>query len=246
MAKEEKVAKAEEKEEVTPGAGTPEDKAETLEDLQAKNKELQDNYAAMQRNLSSRDMKLRELEAQLANNQTLMAQIYALREEQAAVADELAARREVGEGEPEQRRPSRVAKLRAETKPQQDWERYAQAKEAEIDEMLSDAELDKEDERLAEVKNLFVQGKVEDAVREVRKVTKQVRKEQQDKLVKDAEAKADEIVRKRLEEAGLLEVETGGPSGKSGDAFAELEKRFIEDPDKYSAEYAKARREKGI
>ena len=225
MAEEEKVANVEgqeltpvEGEKTEPTTDTPEAQEPTIGELKAKNVELTANLKAMQRNL--------EIARQEgANVVRISQQIADIQENQALTVDLIDALRQ-GEGEvagepPTTKTPSRLEQLKANRGQQQQMEQQAASVQQQVRDMVAVAGLDVQSpevlQALAPMGELFAKGDFAGVLAGSPKIIAELVKGKTDSLGKEMQAQIDAEVNKKLVEAGLLAVETGGPTaGASG------------------------------
>lgn len=182
-----------------------------------------EQYQGLQRQIAKHQERIKELEATHASMSEIREEVAKLREDNASLYDFVAGKLP-SETEPvEPIKPaSRQEALKAErAKREEDTRnrRVEQELAGEIQQLVNNAKLDANDEKLSQARLYWSQGRHTEAVQEVRKVTGNIKEEPK----VDIEARITQEVEKRLNEAlaksGLMRFPSGeGSGGGSVDA----------------------------
>src|SRR3990167_5600497 len=199
-----------------------------------------EQFKGLQRELNASHAKQREAEERAAR---LQDRFDTLEENQARTLDLLEAQAGVTETE----KLSRVAALK------QQREKPAanpvlEMRQKDIADLLEEAKIEDKDSRLEKAVLLWQAGKVDDSVKEVRRITREATK------IKEAAATAEHIraevqkgLQEAIEKAGLKKFPGGEPAGGAL-AYRQIADQFTENPNDpvIREAYLKARRARGL
>ena len=219
----------------------PQPKTYTQEELDALLGERDKAYQGIQRVVSQKDRKIRELEA--PRTQPSKATKVILEEMEARQTEE-------GITNP------RIAQLRAEIAREEQaegMETITREWRGKITDKIVNAGLDPSDEAFDDVWESFdvayaIDGKFERADKKADRILAKVKPvEKKETKPEDFDKRLEEEKRKWMEEQGLLATDTGGPSA-GAKRWEEVRDRYIENPDDLSnkREYLRLRYERGL
>ena|SRR3990167_1046390 len=210
----------------------------TTETLPKKEEDFipREQFKGLQRELNASHAKQREAEERAARFDRL-------EENQAQILDLLEAQAGVTETE----KLSRVAALKQQReKPATNP--VVEMRQKEISNLLEEAQIEDKDSRLEKAVLLWQAGKVDDSVKEVRRITREATK------IKEAAATAEHIraevqkgLQEAIEKAGLKKFPGGEPAGGAL-AYRQIADQFTENPNDpvIREAYLKARRARGL
>ena len=179
-------------------------------------------YQDLQREVSKRETRIRELEEGHASVREIREEVAKLREEQAGLYDYVASKLT----QDEVVKPNKLDALRAERQTQSVVSQHR----AEVDNLLKDSGIDPNDAKLELARAYWKAGDFEKSKSEVRRVSNEA-KVSKDTTNIDAlvEERVNARVEKALTDAGLKKFPGGQPAGQS-ENYKELRQKYIDNP----------------
>lgn len=215
---------------------TPEPEEPTVEKLQKQLAEMDANYKAMQRNLET-------ARQQGQTTVQLQEQIKAIEENQALTLDYFEALRQEGGETPQ--KTSRLDQLKAQRAEQDKMTQTAVSIGQQVQIMVTGAGIDPDSPELESTRQAFMAGELNKVIPEATKAIAKVVKERGEKTEQETEAKAEILAAKKLQDMGLLEVETSGPTAAPSGSDSELRKKYA-DGEITTDMYSKECKDRGI
>ena len=201
----------------------------------------EEEYKNLQREVSKREARIRELEESHASVKEIKEELAKLREDNASLYDYVAGKLTQDETA---EKPNKLDALRAERQTQTVVGQHR----AVVDNLLKDSGIDPNDAKLELARAYWKAGDLEKSVSEVRRVTSEA-KVSKDTTNIDAlvEERVNARVEKALTDAGLKKFPGGQPPGQA-DNYNDIRDAYIKnssDPN-IAARYHEARRKRGL
>lgn len=200
-------------------ADKPEPEGPTVEELQKQLADMEANYKAVQRNLAS-------AQQQGQTSAQLLEQLRTIEENQALTLDYWEAQRQGDVVETPVKGPSRLDQLKAQRAEQDRMKQGVASIGQQVEQMVKEAGIDPNSPELESTRQAFRAGQFDRVIPEANKAIANAVKEKGEKTEQEIQAKAEMLAAKELQDRGLLEVETGGPTAAPSGSDSELRAKY--------------------
>lgn len=207
------------------GAETPKPKPEetqpTREELQAQLAEKDANYKAVQRNLET-------ARQQGQSTAGMQAQIDEILQNQALTFDYLEAQRQGGDLGEVSATPgtSHLERYKAQRASEDKMRQTAMSVHQQVGQMMQDAGIDPNDPALDPARQAMNAGEFDKVIPEATKAISKAVKDRGEKTEQDLDAKAELLAAKKLQDMGLLDIDTGQPTAAPSGSDSELRAKY--------------------